>query len=127
VTGDDPRYPRRLLHAVRRGLALTCPRCGQAPLFASYLKLAPECSACTEPFGGMRTADAAPYFTVLVVGHIVVIPLVFVEKMAAPPLWVHYAIWPATALAATFLVLPRVKGAIIGWMWWLGLKGDEVQ
>lgn len=114
-----------LPRAVKRGLSCRCPSCGEGAIFARYLKPAENCSVCGAPNGSIRTDDIAPYFTIMVVGHVVVPPLLVVEQLYAPPSWVHLVIWPPLAILATMLSLPRIKGAVMGWMWWLGIKGDE--
>ena len=111
--------------AVKRGLSGRCPRCGHGAIFERYLKPAPKCSVCSAPNGNIRTDDIAPYFTIMFVGHIVVPPLLLVEQVYSPPSWVHLAVWPPLAILATILSLPRIKGAVMGWMWWLGIGGDE--
>lgn len=114
-----------LRRAVRRGISSLCPACGRGPIYTRYLKTAPNCDACGAPNGDIRTDDIAPYFTILIVGHIIVSLLLITEQLFAPPVWVHWITWPPMTLLAALLVLPRVKGAIMGWMWWLDLKGDE--
>ncbi len=114
-----------LTRAVGRGFSCRCPRCGGGNIFARYLKPAATCSQCSEPYGEIRTDDIAPYFTILVVGHLIVPLVLMVEQMYAPPTWVHWSVWPPLTLLCTFLFLPRIKGAVMGWMWWLGIRGDE--
>ncbi len=114
-----------LTRAVGRGLSCRCPRCGRGNIFARYLKPAASCTHCNEAYGKIRTDDIAPYFTILVVGHIIVPLVLLVEKLYAPPAWTHWSLWPPLTLLAVFIVLPRVKGAVMGWMWWLGIRGDE--
>lgn len=116
-------FPR----VIGRGLSCRCPRCGRGNIFLRYLKPADTCTVCGEPYGHIRTDDIAPYFTILVVGHLIVPSMLLTEQMFAPPLWVHWSLWPPLTLVAALLVLPRVKGAIISWMWWLGIRGDEHQ
>jgi uncharacterized protein (DUF983 family) len=36
----------RLAKAVRRGLRLRCPRCGEAPLFTGLVRMRPRCPVC---------------------------------------------------------------------------------
>lgn len=111
--------------AVSRGGSGHCPRCGVGKLFSGYLKPAGTCSNCRVSLGAFRTDDIAPYFTILVVGHVVVPLILLAEQLFAPPEWAHWLIWPPSALLITLLVLPRIKGAVLGWMWWLGIRGDE--
>ena len=72
-----------------------------------------------------RADDAPPYFTIVIVGHIVVPSLMAVELIYRPPLWVHLLIWlPLTAFLSLAL-LPRVKGAIVGLRWAHRMHGFE--
>ena len=64
-----------------------------------------------------RADDAPPYFTILIAGHIVIPLLMMTELAYAPPIWLHLLIWlPLTAILCLVL-LPRVKGAIVGLQW----------
>jgi uncharacterized protein (DUF983 family) len=123
TTNDMPRI--QLLEAVRRGFSCRCPRCNGTALYIRYLKTEPVCSTCGTALGEIRTDDIAPYFTILLVGHVIVPLLLGVQQFADPPVWVHWMIWPTLTLAGVFLLLPRIKGAVLGWMLWLGLRGDE--
>lgn len=116
-----------LLRAVGRGLSCRCPRCGIGNVFTRYLKPTASCTHCGTPFDEFRTDDIAPYFTILVVGHLIVPLLLMAEQTYGPPLWVHWLIWPALTVLGSLLVLPRIKGAVLGWMWWLGIRGDETR
>ena len=119
--------PRSLLQSVKRGFGRKCPSCGKGRIFRGYIAMSDSCDSCAEPLGRISTADIAPYFTILIVGHIVVPLTLLSEQLAAPPLWFQMTFWPLATLALTFLVLPRVKGAVVGWMWSLRMRGDEFQ
>jgi uncharacterized protein (DUF983 family) len=113
--------------AMTRGLRGRCPNCGRDSLFRRYLKLAGACATCGEPLDHIRADDAPPYFTIVIVGHLIVPMVMLSERFLAPPTWLHLAVWPALTLALTCLLLPRVKGALVGLMWSLRLRGDENQ
>jgi uncharacterized protein (DUF983 family) len=106
-----------------RGLAMRCPACGGGRLFARYLKLHPQCARCGLRLDEFRADDAPPYFTILAVGHIVVPGMLLLEKLAHPPSWVQSALWIPLTLALTLLVLPRMKGAVIGVQWANRIRG----
>ena len=110
-----------------RGFRRSCPRCGKGLLFNGYLKPRPACSICCAETGQIYTADIAPYFTIMVVGHIIVPLVLMMEQYAAPPLWLQAVVWPSLTLAFTLWLLPRVKGSIMGLMWVLGMRGHEHQ
>jgi len=83
------------------------------------------CYQCGEQLAKIRTDDIAPYFTTMIVGHLIVPPLLMLERQYHPDQWIHFAIWPALTLLLMFFFLPRVKGATLGVMWHLRMRGDE--
>ncbi|MCB4823218.1 DUF983 domain-containing protein [Roseicella aerolata] len=111
--------------ALRRGVANRCPFCGEGKVFAGFLKVVPECSHCHTPLGLLRADDAPPYFTIFLVGHLLVPPVFWVEKAWQPPMWLHMVIWlPLFAIACTLLLRP-IKGGVVGWMSTLGFVAAE--
>lgn len=123
--GAAPRAP--LGAAIWRGLKGRCPSCGVGRLFARYLKPVATCAACGEPLGHVRSDDAAPWLTILVVGHIVVPLMLAVERVSQWPEWVAMIVWPLVALALTLVVLPRAKGLLLGVIWATRAPGSEVE
>lgn len=115
------------LTAMLRGLQGLCPACGQTKCFAGYLKVVPKCSACGAPLGSMRADDAPPYFTIFIVGHIIVGLMVWVEQAYKPELWVHAALWLPLSLILTLGLLRPVKGATLGLMLRLGLTRTDTE
>ena len=108
------------------GLMQRCPRCGEGHLFRRYLKPVESCAACGEALGHIRADDFPPYLTILVVGHIVV-PLVLISGRAGMSSVAQFALWMPLTLGLTLLLLPRLKGAIIGLMWSMGVTGNEAR
>ncbi len=99
--------------ALGRGLQCRCPACGQTRLFTGYLRVADHCQHCTAPLGRARADDAPPYFTIFLVGHIVLVGMLMLEQAYAPPLWVHFAIWVPLTAIMTLLLLRPIKGATV--------------
>lgn len=107
--------------AIMRGLLCKCPSCGQGHMFKGYLRVVDACENCAAPLGSAAADDAPPYFTIFVVGHII-IPLMFmVERAYTPPLWVHAAIWLPLTTILTLALLRPIKGGTVGLMLKLGL------
>jgi uncharacterized protein (DUF983 family) len=108
---------RSFIQALARGACRRCPECGQGRLFQGYLKVQPVCEDCGHENGRYRADDAPPYFTILIVGHLVIAPM-----LAFPFIW-RWSVWHVLALTMpvlagmTLLVLPLVKGAVIGAHW----------
>jgi uncharacterized protein (DUF983 family) len=116
---------RSVLLSLLRGARLTCPACGKGAMFRRYLKVADTCPACGEELHHHRADDAPPYFTIVIVGHVVVGSMLAVEMACRPPLWLHAAIWlPLTVLLA-LLLLPPIKGALVGLQWALLMHGFD--
>ena len=127
ILQNSPRYSRdtySALAAIGRGLRRTCPHCANGQIFNGYLKNA-DCSNCAAPTGEIRADDLPPYLTIFLVGHIIVPFLVFTEAVYHPPLWLQMTVWPSLTLLLTLSILPYIKGAAVGLMWYLSLKGDE--
>ena len=130
----EPRYfggdadHRPLFDALKRGFRQVCPNCGRGRIFDRFLKVNHACAACGQELHHHRADDAPPYFTIFIVGHIVIPLVLLLEKAYAPSSWVHAAIWLPLTLALTFFFLPRVKGALVGLQWsqrMHGFGGDE--
>ena len=74
-----------------------------------------------------RADDAPPYFTIMIVGHIVVPLLLVAEKFWRPELWIHFVIWLPLTLFLTLWLLPRTKGATVGMQWAFRMHGFAVE
>ncbi len=121
-TAAKPAWPVPPLGpAIARGLLGCCPACGDGSSFRGFLKVVPRCSACAAPLGSARADDAPPYFTILIVGHIVVPLMLLMQRMQDPPEWEMAAIFlPLTAVLCLALLRP-VKGGVLGAMVALGM------
>ncbi len=107
--------------AIARGLLGHCPACGDGHSFDGFLKVVPQCRVCAAPLGSARADDAPPYFTILIVGHIVVPLMLLMERMQNPPDWEVAAIFlPLTAVLCLVLLRP-IKGGVLGAMVSLGM------
>jgi len=102
-------------------------------MFNGYLKTAEACGTCGEELHHHRADDAPPYFTMLVIGHLIV-PLVLAVEMAwHPPIGWQLAFWLPATLAATLALLGVVKGALVALQWALRMHGfgsgdpDDIQ
>jgi len=120
---DDSLPPRDVWQSLRRGWRQKCPCCGNGRIYGKYLKVNDVCSSCGTELFHHRADDAPPYFVMTITGHVIVGGILLTEKMFAPPVWVELAIWlPVTVLLSLWL-LPRVKGALIGYQWALRMHG----
>jgi uncharacterized protein (DUF983 family) len=107
---------RSMALGMKRGVAMRCPNCGEGRLYAKYLKVQ-ACPACGNDNAAYPADDAPPYFTILIVGHLVVAPLLFFPFIWQAPTWIVLSsTLPALAIL-TLALLPVVKGAVVGAHW----------
>ena len=100
-----------------------CPACGNGALYGSYLKVETACSICGQELHHQRADDAPPYFTMLIVAHVVVGSALSVERQYRPEMWVHMLLWLPATIGLSLWLLPRIKGALIGLQWALRMHG----
>ena len=123
-TANDRTAPRDLGSAVRRGFIGRCPNCGKGRLFRAYLKVVDTCPVCGEDLHHQRADDAPPYITMLIVGHIVVAGVLAAEEAwPQSPMWLGAIVWIWLTFVLSLLLLPRVKGALVGYQWALRMHG----
>ncbi len=111
--------------AMSAGFRHRCPHCARGVLYRRYLKLVDECAHCNMRLSHIRADDLPAYLTILFIGHVIVPLMLWTEQTWHWSYWMHMAVWPAATTLLTILLLPSVKGAAVGLMWSLGLKGDE--
>lgn len=105
------------LTGLRRGFIGRCPQCGKGALLRNYLKVQSPCLVCGHDNAQYPSDDAPPYFTILIVGHLVIAPLLCFPFIWRWPVGLVLALTMPTVAVLTLLLLPRVKGAVIGVMW----------
>jgi len=102
-----------------------CPCCGQGKLYRAYLKQVEACSACGEKFGAIRADDAAPWLTILIVGH-VFLPLALAYAVASTlPSWASAIILSVLFVGLSLVILPRAKALFIAILWHTGAPGSK--
>ena len=108
-----------------RGFVGRCPNCGEGKLFYRYLKVSPACPACGHDLDQYPSDDGPAYFTILLVGHLVVAPLLLFPIIWRAPAAI---IVPATLIPLAgliLLLLPRIKGAVIGALYALKVRRED--
>ena len=111
------------LISVFRGLRGRCPACGRGRLFAGYLKQAPACSQCGAATGAIEAEDGPPWLTVLVLGPMLAALTFTAARHEAWPLWARLAGLGGIAIGAVLILLPRIKGGLIGALWGMRAEG----
>ena len=116
---------RDVWRAMRRGLRGRCPRCGQGKLFRAFLKVDNNCSVCGLDYTPHRADDLPAYLVIVIVGHILVPVILWIETDYAPPVWLQLSIYLPVTLIASLGLLQPVKGAVVGVQWALRMHGFD--
>jgi uncharacterized protein (DUF983 family) len=117
----DNEVVRAMVHGARS----RCPHCGAGKMFRKFLKVADRCPACGEELHHHRADDFPAYCVIVMVGHLIVPMVLFVETHFAPPYLVHLALWLPSVLGLCIGLIQPTKGAIVGLQWALGMHGFE--
>ena len=111
--------------AMKRGFRSRCPRCGEGKLFRAFLKVDDHCSACGLDYTPHRADDLPAYLVIVVVGHIVVPAVLWIETNYAPAVWLQLAIYLPLTFILSLLLLQPIKGAVVGFQWALRMHGFD--
>lgn len=112
---DEVERPTK--QAMLRGARGKCPCCGEGALFSRYLKVADHCPHCNEALHHQRADDGPAYLTILLVSHLGA-PLLLAFYMAWRPSAISMIIgFGLGAVVLSLLLLPRIKGAMVGLQW----------
>lgn len=111
--------------AVLRGARHRCPACGEGRLYAGYLKQVSACPVCAAPLDRIRAEDGPPWLTVLLLGPLLA-GLTFISaRQESWPIWIKLPALGVFAIGAVLVLLPRIKGAIIGLFWSMGAADSD--
>ena len=92
---------RDVFTAMKRGFRGRCPRCGEGKLFRAFLKTADNCAVCGLDFTPHRADDLPAYLVIVIVGHIVVPGILWIETNYTTPVWLSFAAYlPFTFVAS---------------------------
>lgn len=115
---DTLEHQERLrMPAMVRGWRGRCPNCGGGPLLFGYLKVHDQCTVCEQELYHHRADDGPAYLTILVVGHLMAPLLHIVFVMWRPEPIFLFTIFAVGTVALSLYLLPRLKGALIGFQW----------
>jgi uncharacterized protein (DUF983 family) len=124
---SEPAAKRNVWTALKRGLRGRCPRCGEGKLFRAFLKVDDRCSVCGLDFTPHRADDLPAYLVIVIVGHIVVPMILWIETDYSPSVPLQLAIYLPFTLILSLLLLQPVKGAVVAIQWALRMHGFDEQ
>lgn len=120
--GSDGR--RDVTLALWRCFLGRCPKCGKGAMFRAYLRVIPRCPVCHEDLSPQRADDAPAYLTIIIVCHVVGSGVLLSDDvLPQAPLIVIVSLWLAATALMSLLILPRMKGAVVGYQWALRMHG----
>ena len=122
-----PTEKRDVWTAMKRGFRGRCPRCDEGKLFRAFLKVDNNCSVCDLDFTPHRADDLPAYLVIVIVGHLLVPVILWIETDYSPPVWLQLSIYLPFTVAASLLLLQPVKGVVVGMQWALRMHGFDEQ
>lgn len=99
---------------IKRGFKKKCPACGEVPLYIKFLKTHQKCKSCGIKLSNYKSDDGPAYLTILLVGHIIIPLVLLTEKKLSLSIYSQMLIWPLFTLLLSLWLLPKIKGAFIG-------------
>ncbi len=112
---DAERRP--FMTGLSRGLKHRCPACGEGRLYRGYLKVEPTCGVCRHDLSAYRADDGPAYFTILLIGHLLIAPVLLFPVIWEASPWIVVPVSLTLLTTVVLTVLPRIKGAFIGGLW----------
>ena len=119
----DPAAKRNVWTAMKRGFIGRCPNCGQGKLFRAFLKVDDHCSVCAQDFSAHRADDLPAYLVIVIVGHLLVPVILWIETDYSPAIWLQLSIYLPFTLIASLALLQPIKGAVVGLQWAFRMHG----
>ncbi len=116
---------RNAFTAIKRGFFGRCPRCGEGKLFRAFLKVDDHCAKCQLDFTPHRADDLPAYLVIIIVGHLVVPIVLWIETNYSPPVPLQLAIYLPVTLILSLGLLQPVKGAVVGLQWAFRMHGFD--
>jgi uncharacterized protein (DUF983 family) len=109
--------------ALRRGWRRQCPACGCGAMLKGYLTVRRTCPACGEELFHHRADDGPSWATLMIAGHLMAPLLYIVYATWRPEPWVMAIGFSLLFISLSLYLLPRIKGAIVGFQWARRLHG----
>lgn len=101
---------------MRRGFAMRCPACGEAPAFIGYLTVQPVCPHCAAPLGRVPCDDAPPYITLLIALHFIIVVMVLADFDGGMNWITSMIIFVPFTVVLMLAMLRPIKGATLAIM-----------
>jgi uncharacterized protein (DUF983 family) len=90
-----------------------CPRCGKGDLYRGYLTIRTECPECGLNYAEHDVGDGPAFFTLTVLGFVIVIFAFMMEAYYRAPLWLTFLLSTLLLLLLTPLCLRWFKSYLV--------------
>ena len=122
----SPKHSHGLARSLGRGATGRCPRCGQGRLYDGYLTLNRSCWHCGLDLRPHAPA-AGPAFLTVALLSLTIGPLIWaVAAIVSPDRIVLALVGLAILPIAAVLLLRVMKGAVVAYLWSLGIRSARV-
>ena len=92
-------------------------------MFSGYLSVRHDCDSCGMAFEPLRSDDAPPYFTLFIVGHVMISLYMAIWRFLDLPLWAQAAFWCGLTALLSLALLPFIKGGVMAVIFSTRVKG----
>jgi len=90
------------------------------------LKIVDTCGTCGLELGRARADDLPAYISITIVGHLLVIGLMhFQASGGSVEPWLYLAGLMILAIVLPLIILPSIKGAVVGLQWAKRMHGFQ--
>lgn len=102
-----------------------CPRCRQGKLFRDLLSVVDHCDRCALVLKHHDAADGPAFFSLVLVGCVLMGLVTVVERAYAPPLWLHALLWIPLTFILSIASLRALKAVFVTVEYRLALLKDQ--
>ena len=90
-----------------------CPRCGEGPMFKSWLRIVERCAVCDLDYRFAAPDDGPAFFSLCIIALPLTAFVVWLQVAFSPPFWVHLVTSVPFMAAGTLLPLRPIKGWLV--------------
>ena len=90
-----------------------CPRCGEGPMFKSWLRIVERCAVCDLDYRFAAPDDGPAFFSLCIIALPLTAFVVSLQVAFSPPFWVHLVTSVPFMAAGTLLPLRPIKGWLV--------------
>lgn len=121
---NEAALTHKVWPAMWNGLRGHCPKCGVGKLFHHYSEVVEHCSHCGEPLERYRVGLLLPFVLIMIVAYVLIFVMVEMElHRLGSPLAILAVLVPL-AIIIPLLILPAIKGTLVGLLWARNLSDE---